>query len=65
MWLGWGEGGGVVGVGSHLSRSFWCAFLAMMPLALGGCDSGGGEGAEGETKTAPKTLLRQSGFGGR
>jgi hypothetical protein len=56
MLLGWAEGGGVVGGGSHVGRSFWCALVVAVPLALGGCDSGGGETA-GETNAAPKTVL--------
>jgi hypothetical protein len=52
----------VVGVGSHLSRSFWCALVVAVPLALGGCDSGGGEDTEGETKAAPKAILPPVGF---
>ena len=55
------EGGGVIGVGSQLSRSFWCALFVAVPLALGGCDSGGG-GAEGESKPAPKVILPPVGF---
>jgi hypothetical protein len=52
----------VVGVGSQLGRSFWCALVVAVPLALGGCDSGGGGGTEDESKPAPKTLLPPVGF---
>lgn len=51
----------MVGVGSLGNRSFWCALVAAVPLALAACDSGG-SGAEVESKPAPKTLLPPVGF---
>ena len=52
----------MVGVGSLLSRSFWCTLFVTVPLMLAGCDSGGGEGAEGESKPAQKSVLPPVGF---
>jgi Fibronectin type III domain len=52
----------VVGGDWDRRRSFWCALLVVVPLALGGCDSGGGEEPEGESKPAPKALLPPVGF---
>jgi hypothetical protein len=42
-------------------RSLFCVLFVAVPLALAGCDSGGG-GAEAESKPAPKTLLPPVGF---
>ena len=52
----------MVGVGSLGNRSFWCTVVVVVPLVLAGCDSGGGGGAEGESKPAPKVLLPPVGF---
>lgn len=52
----------MVGVDRARRRSFWCALLVAVPLAFGGCDRGGGEEAEGESKPAPKALLPPVGF---
>ena len=52
----------MVGVGSHRSRSFWCTLVVAVPLMVAGCDSGGGEPAEVETKAALKTVLPPVGF---
>ena len=50
-----------MGVSAMLRRSLLCLLFVAVPLALAGCDSGGG-GAEAESKPAPKTLLPPVGF---
>ena len=50
-----------MGVSAVVRRSLLCVLLVAVPLALSGCDSGGG-GAEAESKPAPKTLLPPVGF---
>jgi hypothetical protein len=52
----------VAGVGGVGRRSFWC--VVFVAMALGGCDSGGGEGAKGEStpKPEPKSVLAPVGF---
>lgn len=52
----------MIGVGSQLGRSYWCALIVAAPLAFGGCDSGGGGGTEGESTPTPKTVLPPVGF---
>jgi hypothetical protein len=49
-------------LGSVLGRSFWCALVVAAPLAIGGCDGGGGGDAAGESEPAPKSVLPPVGF---
>lgn len=49
-------------MGSVVGRSFWCALAVALPLAVGGCQSGGGGGDAGNTEAAPKTVLPPVGF---